>query len=97
VTLIVLGLLVAIDGALCGFRAAAGRNPRIFLWRYYQRSMLRGVRFALVVIALFLAIGLGLRAAGGDATWASLLATAAWMVRCYGLFAAIVVVALAST
>jgi len=92
--LLALGILVVIDGALCGFRAAAGRNPRIFLGRYYRRSMRRGAWLALVVIALFLAVGLGLRAAGGDGTWASLLAAASRLVRFYGLFASVVVLAL---
>ena len=94
-TLLALGVLAFIDGVLCGFRAAAGRNPRIFLWRYYGASMRRGAVFSLATIALFLLAGLGLRAVGGEAAWQSLIATADKLVMVYGVFATLVLGALA--
>lgn len=93
-TLLALGVLAFIDGTLCGFRAAAGRNPRIFLWSYYGRSMRRGALFSLFTIAAFLAVGLGLRAFGGEAAWLSLLSAAEKLVMVYGVFATLVLGAL---
>jgi hypothetical protein len=94
VTLVLLGVLAFIDGTLCGFRASAGRNPRIFLWGYYGLSMRRGALFALVAIALFLSVGLALRALGGEPTWSALLEAAQKLVLVYSVFAALVVAAL---
>lgn len=94
-TLVLLGVLAFIDGTLCGFRAAAGRNPRIFLWGYYGVSMRRGAVFALVTIAVFLGLGLALRTLGGEPVWASLLAAADKLVMIYGVFATLVLGALA--
>lgn len=94
-TLVLLGVLVLVDGALCGFRAAAGRNPRLFLGGYYATSMLRGARAAVLIIGAFFVASLALRAGGGDALWASLVATAAQLVLVYGVFATLVIAALA--
>jgi hypothetical protein len=93
-TLVLLGVLAFIDGVLCGFRAAAGRNPRIFLWNYYGASMRRGAVFTIATIVFFLLEGLGLRAVGGEAAWASLIATADKLVLVYGIFATLVLAAL---
>jgi hypothetical protein len=95
VTVFLLAVLVVFDGALCGFRAAAGRNPRIYLGRYYRQSMIRGALWSLAVIAFFLVAGLACRAAGGAAVWASLLDAAGRMVRVYTLFAVVTAAALA--
>lgn len=89
-----LGVLVLVDGTLCGFRAAAGRNPRLFLGTYYAAAMIRGARAALATIALFLGAALAIRTVGGDAAWASLLETSARLVLVYGVFATAVLVAL---
>jgi hypothetical protein len=94
VTLILLGVLAFIDGTLCGFRAAAGRNPRIFLWSYYGASMRRGAWCSLVTIGLFLVAGLALRAAGGEPVWAALLVAAEKMVMFYGVYATLVLAGL---
>jgi hypothetical protein len=93
--LVLLGTLAFIDGTLCGFRAAAGRNPRIFLWGYYGASMRRGALASLGVIAVFLALGLGLRALGGEAAWSALEAAAGKLVLVYGVYATLVLAALA--
>ena len=90
-TLVLLGVLAFIDGTLCGFRAAAGRNPRIFLWRYYGASMRRGALGALFTIGLFLVIGLCLP---GEETWGSLVVAANKLVMVYGVFATLVLAAL---
>lgn len=92
--LVLLGVLVFIDGTLCGFRAAAGRNPRIFLWGYYGASMRRGAVFSVASIALFLAAGLAMRALGGEAAWSSLVMAAQQLVLVYGVFATLVLAAL---
>src|SRR5215471_5248678 len=47
-TLATLFILAAIDGALCGFRSAAGRSPLISKRSYYARALLRGVAAAQV-------------------------------------------------
>ena len=93
-TLLLLGVLAFIDGVLCGFRAAAGRNPRIFLWSYYGASMRRGAVFALFTIVLFLGAGLVLRAVGGEPAWSSLLAAAGKLVMVFGVYATLVLAAL---
>lgn len=62
-TLLMLYLLATLDGALCGFRAAAGRCPFIRLRRYYSRALFRGVLVSqipsfLALLALFAALKL---------------------------------------
>jgi protein-S-isoprenylcysteine O-methyltransferase Ste14 len=41
-TLVALYLLATLDGALCGFRAFAGRSALIYKRLYYTRAMVRG-------------------------------------------------------
>lgn len=93
--LVLLAVLVLVDGSFCGFRAAAGRNPRIFLWSYYARSMRRGLAFAVVVVAVFLGAGLALRAGVSESVWLALEDAALGMVQVYGVFATLVLAALA--
>ena len=90
-TLVLLGVLAFIDGTLSGFRAAAGRNPRIFLWGYYSASMRRGALGSLLTIGLFLGVGLCLP---GEETWPCLLVAANKLVMVYGAFATLVLAAL---
>lgn len=92
--LLLLGVLVFVDGTLCGFRAAAGRNPRLFLFDYYAASMRRGAVGSLATVAVFLGVGLGLRALGGEALWDDLVQTGSHMLVIYGLFATLVLSAL---
>lgn len=60
-----LALLAIVDAGFAGFRAAAGRNARIFKRRYYARSMLIGALSGVMLVAML-----------GALTWL-LLATAA--------------------
>jgi hypothetical protein len=53
-TLVALYLLATLDGALCGFRAFAGRSALIYKRRYYTRAMVRGAIAA--QIASFLSL-----------------------------------------
>ena len=92
--LVLLGTLVFIDGTLCGFRAAAGRNPRIFLWGYYGASMRRGAVCSVLTISAFLAAGLCVRAFGGEPAWTSLGEAAEKLVLVYGMFATLVLTSL---
>ncbi len=94
-TLVLLAVLVLVDGAFCGFRAAAGRNPRIFLWPYYARAMRRGLAVAAVVVASFLGAAYALRAGVSEALWGDLVVAADGMVAVYGVYATLVVAALA--
>ena len=89
-TLGLLALLVLVDGAFCGFRSAAGRNPRIYLRPYYLRSMRRGAAFAAAVIAIFLSIAFLL-----DPQWSALTAGADRMLTVYGVYATLTLAALA--
>jgi len=54
VTPFLLALLAIVDAAFAGFRAAAGRNARIFKREYYARSLLHGALFG---VALVFALG----------------------------------------
>ncbi|MBM4776057.1 MAG: hypothetical protein GQE15_00005, partial [Archangiaceae bacterium] len=74
-----LALLVLVDGTLCGFRAAAGRNPRIRLRDYYASSMRRGALVAVFVIVAFLGVAMAMRSHSVD-DWSSLLVAADAMV-----------------
>jgi len=55
-TLIVLYLLATLDGALCGFRAFAGRSALIHKRTYYSRALLMGAVAAQVASFLSLAV-----------------------------------------
>lgn len=91
---LLLGLLALVDGTLCGFRAAAGRNPRLFLRAYYRASMLRAAALATAVIVVFLLAALGLRALHPPA-FEQLVRAADAMVLVYGAYAVVVLAALA--
>jgi hypothetical protein len=95
VSFVLLGLLVLVDGLFCGFRAAAGRNPRIHLWGYYRKSILRGGMGSLGVIALFLAVAAAGASFLGEPLWSELEHAAHAMVRIYGIFATTVLAAIA--
>ena len=55
-TLLVLYLLATLDGALCGFRAFAGRSALIYKRTYYARATLRGAVAAQVASFLSLLV-----------------------------------------
>lgn len=62
-----LGLL-ALDAGFAGYRAAAGRNPRVRKLAWYRRAVLRGLVAGAVldavVVALVLGLGIDAKAAG---------------------------------
>ncbi|MFT3710456.1 MAG: hypothetical protein QM817_22765 [Archangium sp.] len=89
-----LAVLCFIDGTLCGFRAAAGRNPRIFMWHYYRAAFARGAKFALAILALFALVSFAAVRVGGDELWTSMLVSATAMVEVYGVFATLTLIAL---
>lgn len=49
-TPLLLALLAIVDAAFAGFRAAAGRNARIFKFAYYRQSVLRGAWAGVVLV-----------------------------------------------
>jgi len=55
-TLLVLYLLASLDGALCGFRAFAGRSALIHKRAYYSHALLVGAVAAQVAIFLSVAV-----------------------------------------
>jgi hypothetical protein len=91
---LLLAVLAFIDGTLCGFRAAAGRNPRIFTWTYYRAAMGRGAKLSAVTLAAFSAACAALVLLGPEGTWPSMLETATVLVRVFGVFATLTLVAL---
>lgn len=88
-----LALLVLVDGTLCGFRAAAGRNARLFLRDYYAASMRRAAVLALVIVAGFSGVALAVHALDAEA-FEALHAAAEVMVLVYGVYATVVLLAL---
>lgn len=88
-----LALLVLVDGTLCGFRAAAGRNPRLFLRDYYAASMKRAALLALVITTGFLGVAMAVRAHDAEA-FSAILSAAEVMVVVYGVYATVVLLAL---
>jgi hypothetical protein len=94
------GFLTAVallDGALAGFRAAAGRNALIRKTRYNVRAGLRGAGCSCVLL-LSLAAGLGWYLAAGrhpHAEFAGLLAAGGRMSLVYLPYAALVLLSLA--
>jgi hypothetical protein len=88
-----LGALVLIDGTLCGFRAAAGRNPRLFLRDYYAASLRRGALLSVLVVGAFLGVAMLVKATS-PVDWSALLLAADAMVFVYGLYAMAVLGAL---
>jgi hypothetical protein len=89
-----LAVLAFIDGTLCGFRAAAGRNPRIFMWHYYRAAFARGAKLALVLLACFALVSFVAAKVGGAEQWDSMLVSATAMVEVYAVFATLTLVAL---
>jgi hypothetical protein len=96
VTPILLVALALIDGAFCGFRDAAGRDPRIEKRAYYRRALLRGTLAALVAVLVLGALtgAALLLAPDGAGLYADLLAVGARMVWVYGGYATLVCAAL---
>ena len=92
-----LASLAILDAAFAGFRAAAGRDARIFKRAYYRRALLLGAGAgACLVVALAVATGIalfGARAPG--ALYADLLVIGARMLQVFLGYALLVLAALA--
>lgn len=95
-TPLLLALLAIVDAAFAGFRAAAGRNARIFKFEYYRQSLLRGA-FAGVglVAALAVLTALALLLVHDPADqYAELVEVGERMLWVLGAYAALVIAAL---
>ena len=55
-----LASLAIVDAAFAGFRAAAGRNARIFKRDYYRKSLVRGALAGLILVACLALLTLAL-------------------------------------
>jgi hypothetical protein len=85
--------LAVVDGGFAGFRAAAGRDGRIFKEAYYRAAIRRGLRLGFGVTVLAgAAIALWLLASG--ATLTELVPSAQVMLAVLGGYAALVLLAL---
>lgn len=96
-SLVVLYLLATVDGAFCGYRAAAGRNALIDKRRYYRRALLRGVGLvqgAVVLVGVTLVCLLAL-SSGHAGLEEDLLAAAARALFVYVPYAAVALLAFA--
>lgn len=91
-----LALLAIVDAAFAGFRAAAGRNARIFKRAYYARSMLVGTLFGMMLVAVLAGVTLLLVAASADPAqrYAELVSVGSRMLWVFVPYAALVLSAL---
>lgn len=87
--------LALVDGALLGFRAAAGRSGLLEKRAYYRRAIALGALHAAAVTAGGVALALALSALGGPGAWAALVTAGRAAATVYALFAALIVAALA--
>lgn len=90
-----LALLAIVDAGFCGYRDAAGRNPRIRKLRYYRRAIRRGMASG-VVGCLLVATLLGLLVATrpSAAVFQDILERAVVLVVGFGVYATLVLTAL---
>jgi hypothetical protein len=96
-SLFLLYVLATLDGAFCGYRAAAGRSALIEKRRYYRRALQRGatlVQGAVALSAIFLACLFALSSKRDDLVH-DFQAASERMLAVYLPYAAIVLVALA--
>ncbi len=91
-----LAVLAIIDAAFAGFRAAAGRDARIFKRAYYQRAVLVGVGAGVALVLALAALTLAalVLARSPSALYAELLAIGARMLHVFLAYALLVVAAL---
>ena len=91
---VLLGSLAVVDAGFCGFRNAAGKDPRIEKRRYYRRAVRQGMGLGLlIVVASAIVIALLVRTSN-LLLWPDLLVVAGRMVMVYGAYATLVVGAL---
>jgi hypothetical protein len=91
-----LSAMAILDGALCGFRAAAGKDGRIAKHGYYWRAAALGLGAATVAVALAWAEAGLLYAIAGDraAVWRDFLVAGAAAMRVLVPYSALAIVAL---
>ena len=95
-TPLLLALLAIVDTAFAGFRAAAGRNARIFKFAYYRQSVLRGALAGIGLVAvLAMLTGLALVLVPDPTRqYAELVSVGERMLWLLGAYAALVIAAL---
>lgn len=91
-----LAALAVLDAAFAGFRAAAGRNARIFKRAYYTRHMLLGSLFGMILVVALGGVTLLLLAgsAAPVARYAELVSVGKRMLWVFVPYAALVLSAL---
>ena len=92
----VLALLAFVDGGLCGFRAAAGRDGSIGKRGYYLRAVMRATLWAMVgtAIAALVAWLLVITATEPIRAWITLRTAGHTLVLLYGGFATVTLMTL---
>lgn len=95
-TPLLLTLLAIVDASFAGFRAAAGRNARVFKFAYYRESLLRGALAGVALVAVLAVLtALTLLAVPNPAhQYAELIAVGGRMLWVLGAYAALVIAAL---
>jgi hypothetical protein len=96
-SVVLLYVLATLDGAFCGYRAAAGRSALIDKRRYYRHALLRGaglVQLAVALVAVTLGCFLAFSTAQADLIH-DLLAAAARALSVYVPYAAVALLAFA--
>lgn len=91
-----LTLLALVDAAFCGFRDAAGRNPRIEKRAYFLRAIRRGAVAGLAAVAALAALTFTVLWLAPDPAdlWLDLLAAGRRLVLVHGAYATLVCAAL---
>jgi hypothetical protein len=91
-----LSALAIVDAAFAGFRAAAGRNARIFKRRYYQTAMLGGAAAGAGLVLVLAAATMAVLAVSRHpaSEYAQLVRIGGRMLRVLGVYSALVMAAL---
>jgi len=87
-------LLALVDGALLGFRAAAGRSGALDKGAYFRRAVALGASYAGAVAAGGVVLALALSAAGGADVWPALVVAGRAAATVHAVFAALVLTSL---
>jgi hypothetical protein len=92
-----LAFLAVLDAAFAGFRAAAGRDGRIFKRAYYRHALALGAASGAALVAALAALTVTAFLASGDAAalYAELLRIGARMLQVIFVYVALVLAALA--
>jgi len=92
-----LALLAVLDAAFAAFRAAAGRDARIYKRAYYRRALALGAGSGAALVAVLAALTLAALHASGrpGALYAELLGIGARMLEVFSIYVLLVLAALA--